>query len=227
MTPHRNSSRDRRATFVERVLLWMSSGKHIDGLWVGAEADAELALPRVEEALGLIKTHDRRRYDRIARDLSRVWVRLLTTGVAQFNPPLRACMLDERFVRADATSAALIAGVIVHEATHARLWRCGLGYEEDERERIERICFRRELAFAQRLPDGEHLRQFALEALATPPSYWTDAASGDRHVEGSVEALRYLGWSWLTPILLAIRKWRSRRASSAEDEPASSAEPPP
>jgi hypothetical protein len=213
MTPKRKAAHDQRATFAERILLWISSGRDIDGLWIGAEADAELVLPRVEEALGLIKTHDRRRYDRIVRDLQRVWVRLLTTGAAQFNPRLRACMLDERFVQANTTNTAQIAAVIVHEATHARLWRCGFGYDEDKRQRIEAICLRRELAFARRLPDGQSVREFALDGLATSPSYWTNEASHDRHVEGSVEALRYLGWSWLTPFLLTIRKWRSNKAS--------------
>ena len=125
---------------------------------------------------------------------------------------------------ADTTDTALIAAVIVHEATHARLWRCGFGYDEDERHRIEAICVRRELAFARRLPDGRRLREFAQEALAISPRYWTNMASHDRHVEGSVEALRYLGWSWLTPILLAIRKWCSNKGSSGGDGPATSAD---
>ena len=224
MMRNSKTSRDRRATIAERILLWISSGKVVDGLWVGAEADAERVLPRVEEALNLIKTHDPQRYNHIVRDLERVWVRLLTAGAAQFNPGLWACMLDERFVLAETTDTAMIAAVIVHEATHARLWRRGFGYDEDERQRIETICIRREMAFARRLPDGQRLREFAHEALATAPSYWTNAASHDRHIEGSVEALRYLGWSWLARPLLAIRKWRSKKVSSREDGQATSAD---
>ena len=207
----------KRTTFVERVLLWISSSKDIDGLWVGAEADAQRALPRVQEALSLISNYDRPRYDLIVRDLDRIWVRLLTSGAGEFNAALRACVLEERFVRAETTDAALIAAVIVHEATHARLWRCGFGYDEDERQRIEAICVRRELAFARRLPDGTTLREFAQGALAISPSYWTNEASSDRHVDGSVEALRYLGWGWLVRPLLAIRAWRFRQTSSKED----------
>jgi hypothetical protein len=224
MKRERNNSQGRRPTLAEQISLWISTGKDIDGLWVGAEMDAEVVLPRVEEALGLIKTYDRQRYNRIVRDLERVWARLLTTGAAQFNSALRACMIDERFVLADTTDTTLIAAVIVHEATHARLWRCGFGYDEDERQRIEAICIRRELAFARRLPDGQRLREFAQEALAISPRYWTNKASDDRHVEGSVEALRYLGWSWLTPILLAVRKWRSNKASSGKDASTTSAD---
>ena len=148
----------------------------------------------------------------MARDLNRVWVRLLTTGVGQFNPRLWACMLDERFVQADTTDAPLLAAVIVHEATHARLWRYGFGYNEEQRERIEAICLRRELAFARRLPDGQKAAQSAEEMLASSPSYLTDKALSDRHVEGSAEALRHLGYGWLTPFALAIRRWRLRKA---------------
>src|SRR6185503_13261504 len=120
--------------------------------------EAERVLPRVEAALGLIKTHDRQRYDRIVADLDRVWVRLLTTYVAQFSPSWSACFLDERFVLGDTTDAAHIAAAIVHEATHARLWRCGFGYDEEVRQRVEAVCVRREVAFANKLPDGERIR---------------------------------------------------------------------
>jgi hypothetical protein len=208
----------------ERVLLWISSGTVIDGLWVGSEVDAERVLPRVEDALSLIKTYDRARYDRMGRDLDRIWVRLLTSGAAQFSPRLWACMLDERFVTADTTDTAQLAAVIVHEATHARLWRYGFGYDEAERQRIEAICLRRELAFARTLPDGQGVRQAAEDVLAISPSYWTDAASSDRHIEGSVEALRHMGLGWAAPTLLAIRKlmlafrrWRSPKVSPRAD----------
>jgi hypothetical protein len=213
-----------RPTVAERFLLRISSGKVIDGLWVGSEVDAERILPRVEEALGLIKTHDRARYDRMGRDLDRIWVRLLTSGAAQFSPRLWACMLDERFVMADTTDTAQLAAVIVHEATHARLWRCGFGYDEAERQRIEAICVRREMAFACTLPDGQRVRDSAADVLAISPSYWTDAASDDRHIKGSVEALRHLGWGWATPtlltirrLILVIRKWRTSNAASRAD----------
>ena len=106
-----------RRSLIDRILALDVVGEDIDGLWVGSEMEAERVLPRVEAALGLIKTHDRQRYDRIAADLERVWVRLLTTYVAQFSPSWSACFLDERFVLADTTDTAHIAAAIVHEAT--------------------------------------------------------------------------------------------------------------
>ncbi|MEM8622502.1 MAG: hypothetical protein AAGG47_03165 [Pseudomonadota bacterium] len=43
-----------------------------------------------------------------------------------------------------------LALTIVHEATHARLEARGIGYPEGQRAKVERICLRREAAFARR-----------------------------------------------------------------------------
>jgi len=53
-----------KAPLSERVMLWLSSGKRIDGLWVGTyfQTNAGAVMLRIEEALRLIKVHDRRRY---------------------------------------------------------------------------------------------------------------------------------------------------------------------
>jgi hypothetical protein len=198
-------------------MLWLSDGKRIDGLWVGTyfQTNAELVMRRLEEALGLIKVHDRRRYDRLCKDLTRVWVRLVPGAVARYVPGMETCELDERFVLAQTSSPDLIAALIVHEATHARLWRRGIGYDEKLRARVEAACFRRELAFAAKLPNGERVREQAGDALAIPPATWTDAAERARDVDGSREALRHLGApNWLVRALLAASAWRaSRRAT--------------
>ena len=88
----------------------------------------------------------------------------------------------------------MIASVIVHEATHARLRGCGIGYDERIRARVETICIRRQVAFAARLPDGTLAHEEAERNLAPrPPDFWANAAFLDRHNAGSVEVLRYLG----------------------------------
>ena len=54
---------------------WLSVSKRIDGLLVGtweSDAKAEAVLRRVEAALGLIKAHDRLRYERRLRKLQKV-----------------------------------------------------------------------------------------------------------------------------------------------------------
>jgi hypothetical protein len=196
-------------------MLWLSAAQRsVDGLWIGSYRDenAEAALQRVEEALRLIKTYDRPRYNRLRRDLDRVWVRLTPSGSAHFDQSLWACILDERFVLAETTDAEMIAGAIVHEATHARLDRCGFGYEEDRRERVEAICNRRMLAFARKLPDGHGVRAWAEANLAVDSSYYVDAASRERAREGNLQILQHLGPSSATRLASALIRWRMRRA---------------
>ena len=134
--------------------------KCIDGLWVGTFQNAPEVLPKVERALQLIKLHDRRRYDRLLRDLERVLVGVLSGSIGRFDRRLSACELEIRFVLDEASSPAIASPpTIVHEATHARLWRCGIRYDEKRRHRVEVLCFRRELAFAARLPNPEQVRE--------------------------------------------------------------------
>jgi len=206
-----------KAPLSDRVMLWLSSGKRIDGLWVGTylKTNAETVMRSIEEALRLIKVHDPRRYDRLRKDLTRIWVRLVPGALARYVPVLETCEVDERFVLAETSSPELIAAAIVHEATHARLWRRGIGYDEGRRARVEAACFRRELAFAAKLPNAERVRELARDALTIPPATWTDTAEWDRDAEGSTELLHHLGApDWLVRILLAARAWRSSKTAA-------------
>jgi hypothetical protein len=56
--------------------------------------------------------------------------------------------------------------------------RCGIGYDVSLRARVEAVCFRRELAYARKLP-GEHGREKAQDALAIPHATWADTAARD------------------------------------------------
>lgn len=216
-----NTHRKRRPSLINRFSFWLSASKRVDGLWIGTLAsEPEVVLQRVESALCLIKTYDRLRYDRLIRDLERVWVMALTHPMGSFNQALNACMLDPRFVMAEKSSLEMIASVIVHEATHARLMRCGIGYEEGIRTRVEAVCLRQELAFAKKLPNGEEVHEQAESVLESPalPEYLTDTALAQRHADGATEALRYLAipawlaWTLRTPArtVLALRAARGR-----------------
>lgn len=197
-----------RPPLSERVMWWLSAGRVIDGLWVGTyfQANGARVTDRVAQALALIRSHDRVRYQGLSRDLDRVWVRLLTTGVAQFDPAWRACLLDERFVLAEDTDVAHIAAAIVHEATHARLWHLGFGYDEAIRERVEAACLRREVAFARKLPDGQAVSRWANDALAMTPAYWTNEAATERDRAGALAVLDHLGHGRLGRWLQAVRR---------------------
>jgi hypothetical protein len=180
---------------IERMLLAASSGRQVDGIWIGADFAPE-HLSRVERALLLVKQHSPLHYSRIIRDLERIWIVLLPYGLAAYYHSLKACLLDERFVADSATSVEQIASTIVHEATHARLERYGIGYDEDQRARIEGICFRRELALAVRLPDSARLQQEIagyLDWYLNPANadYLRDAAFIERHKKHK-EMAKYL-----------------------------------
>jgi hypothetical protein len=107
-------------------------------------------------------------------------------------------VLDRSHLLKPEVSGAEVASIIVHEATHARLALAGFGYEPATRERIEGVCFRSEIAFASRLPDGQALIDAARAQLAGDPAVWTDGARRER----TVDKLRQLGLpEWLVRIL--------------------------
>lgn len=179
----------------DRLLLRGSTGREVDGLWIGTiESDAESIMRRVEDAISVIRLRDPRRYRRLCHDLSRIWVRLLPGDLANFNSAIRACQLDSRHVRDEAVSASELAASIVHEAAHARIDRC-VPYREELRDQIEAACVRRELAFARQLPDNDGLveRLHARLASPFPHAFWSDSEFEKRRVEGILEALCHLG----------------------------------
>lgn len=193
-------------SFIDRCLLRLSVKRRVDGLWIGVldfrEPDGVLQC--IEDGLGLIKACDPLRYGRIQRDLDGVWARLLPGCLGNFNVSIRACELDRNFILENLSSPAMIAAVIVHEATHARLDRYGFTYEEKSRSRIEAVCLRREIAFAARLLDGKRVREDAEATLVLcmTEDYWTSAAFDERNIQAG----RDLGIpEWGIRIILGIR----------------------
>jgi hypothetical protein len=166
------------------------------------------------EALSIIKVHDANRYRRLAQDLDRILVQTTAPSyIASFKPRIWTCMLDEEFVGHSDTTTEIVAAAIVHEATHARLFRCGIGYKESLRARVEAVCFRREIAFAAKLPDGAVVREQAERSLThyADPAHWTDAAFDARDLTEIPEALRQLGVpQWVVRVLLGLRALRRR-----------------
>ena len=190
----------------DRVMLAISITRQFDGIWIGSCRRSQDDLTRIERALLLVNQHSPVHYSRIIRELERIWINLVPHGVAAYYHSLKACVLDERFVEDTATSVEHIASAIVHESTHARLERYGIAYDEDQRARIEGICFRRELALAVRLPDGAKLQQGIVASLdwyKANPDYFREPQFRERYVNGQIEALRHLGApKWLIRLLL-------------------------
>ena len=199
---------DRRPAAIDRLDLWFSTGRSIDGLWVGTtESEPQPGLRRVEEAFQLIKIRDPLHYSRVIKNLERIWVRLLPGIRAHYERSLKACVFDERFVLLEATTIERIASTIVHETTHARLEGWGIGYDDEKkRARIEAICIRRELNFVGKLPQSEALQgQLArtLEWCVSDHDHYSDASFQQRKLQGEVDTLRHLGApEWLIGFVL-------------------------
>ena len=102
----RPSRRGMKPSAVDKLGLWLSTSRTIDGLWVGSfardwenergENEREITLRRVEDALHLIKLYDPLSYSRVTRDLKRIWVNLVPHADACYERSLQACVFDER-----------------------------------------------------------------------------------------------------------------------------------
>lgn len=184
------------SVLVDKLALKLSTGRKVDGLWIGTmESKPRLGLRRVEEALELIKRNDSVNYSRVIHNLKRIWVNVLPDVNACYQPSLDACVLDERFVLSETMTLKWIASAIIHEATHARLKHRGIGYDEKLRPRIEAICLRRELAFATKLPDSANMQEEigrTISWCATNHDYFSNTSFHERFAPGAVNTLRYL-----------------------------------
>jgi hypothetical protein len=204
----------RKPDVVDRLGLWFSTSRNIDGLWVGAwESKPHPGLRRIEDALQLIKQHDSLHYSRVIHNLERIWMHLVPTANATYEGSLKACVLDERFVLLETTTLEEIASAIVHEATHAKLEQWGISYDEKERSRIEAVCLRRELNFVTKLPHSEPLREQiarTLEWCVSDHDYFSNVSFQQRHHQGAVETLRYLGTpDWLIRFFRFLQRMRA------------------
>ena len=98
--------------------------------------------------------------------------------------------------------------MIVHEATHARLRR--FGYPESQRQRIEKICMRRELAFTKLLPTGGSLSKWVSHQLENSLDYSTISLEQLRR-SGEIEMAEEFGIPiWIVDVSHKIRDWQYR-----------------
>jgi hypothetical protein len=175
--------------FLDWLAIKATRKRTIDGLPVVCDKGAD----KVAEGLKLIRDFDSIRYRRLLGDVKLIWVTALPGALAQFRNSTSMCVIDERFVVDERTTPEMIASVIVHEATHARLFRMGIGYEESRRVRVEQVCLRRELAFAAKLPDRARVGLQSAEALLNALPDLSNEALTEREYADGRDALVYLG----------------------------------
>jgi hypothetical protein len=222
---------DRKPALVDKIGVWFSTNRDIDGLWVGTtESKPHRALDRIEEALCLIKRYDTLSYSRVRRHLDRIWINLIPNARAHYDPSLNACVLDERYVLQDTIPIARVALTIIHEATHARLDAWGVAYLQEKRTRIEAICMRRELNFLAKIPESETLREEIMQSLnwlAANGEYYSDANFRERWYEGGIETVRYLGTPDLPAWFISFLIWLIRKAQLRRRRKAAASSLPP
>ena len=131
----------------------------------------------IVEGLELLHRLEPLRVGRFRREMPRVILLDVLRGpaVAGFAPGARACYLDGRFLAGApaGTRPALVALLLVHEATHARLDRLRpLPWPRSVVHRIERVCLRQELVFAARLPVPPYggFRRWVADKARTDPA---------------------------------------------------------
>jgi hypothetical protein len=199
---------------IVRVGVAMHRRHVIDGVTVYFDRDAENVdeLERkVKAALDLIRETAPRDWQRWRQDVRYIECTDLGMPGAQYEWSTRACVLDVTYVRR--WPVTFVAAAIVHEATHGRIDRAGILYAPDRRYRIEALCMRAQIAFAESLPgDNHYLLNHLRTALERP---WF---SDRQHYERVMARLRALGapeWvaRWLQRRLDARLKRSSRPAA--------------
>ena len=178
----------------------------------------EAAAARVTLALDLVAACDPRRFARIRRDMP--VIRVVRTGGGFYELVNRACVVDWTAIMWHPVTH--LAETIVHEATHARLHRMGVGHPRAWTARIERRCLREEVAFARRVPDGGAWAA-SLEArmesqLAT--EWWQPHRAIERSIHHA-RAERMPGWlvGWLERRQARLAREAAARARRHDPEP--------
>lgn len=199
----------------------ISAKRRLHGLPVGIFTPSDSEAQRrifatIESAMKLIADISPICYARIRRDFRGI----LVCGVegvrahnARWNRAVGMCELDTDYMcSADATPAD-VAATIIHEATHARLLRAGIDFEEERRARVERACFRAEIRFAKRLPDGQPIIDAVKRNMQREQSFWTD----DAFLQRDAGTLIKLGCPrWVVQLLKKIRERRAARRHGAK-----------
>ena len=203
----------RATSLADRIRLWLfrnSERQEILGVPVVVPADqrnSDVAFARITAAFDLLHDHGSRSLDDLRRHTNGVFVWATAGARGEWHRETRLVVLEETHVNAENTSARDIASTLVHESTHARLEAKGFAYSPERRARIEKVCFRRQLAFARRLSEPGDLVGQAERQLQRPPGDFTDQAWRQRAV-GKLISLGVARW------LAHAIEWVTRRRAA-------------
>jgi hypothetical protein len=194
---------------VEHLMIWRVPRHSIHGveIWtpIGKPEEQKLALSKLEKARELLVQCSPVRAERV-RALKGVVIFGTTKHTARYLRDSNLCQLWPAFVESSETTPERLANALVHEATHAWLFRLGFGYEETIRTRVERICVLAELGVAKRFPNGKEEIQ-SLESFLAELSSETERLSDTIFEERLAADFRHLGFpEWIIRMILFIRR---------------------
>jgi hypothetical protein len=144
------------------------------------QLEYEAVTGKLYPALRLFADNLPLRFRYLQRDLPRIHVGL-TPAAASCVSAAGVCLIGHHYLTDPKTSPADVAMTLVHEGTHARLSRLGIGYGPAIRARVERICTRSEILLARRLDGAAPLMERAERRLRWPDEVWSDAAHKARY----------------------------------------------
>lgn len=140
--------------------LKIASWTRMDGLSLGflsfGKGEQCVLRDRLHAALDLIAQINPRLLLRLRRDIDRMLFMRNYQHLATYVSSFGVCILNAHFVTEETTTAAQLACILSHEATHARLRKVRIMTEFD-RIRVERMSCQAELDLARRIPGAEDL----------------------------------------------------------------------
>ena len=134
---------------------------------VGAGASTAAAtFGRLAAALDLLHDHDPIQYRAVRARLRGVLVGgSWRAARVRYLRAARACLMTTAYV-GETTTPTCLAGTLVHETTHARIFDRGIRHTKTQMPRIESVCIRQQLAFVARVPASEVEVAYLMECLA-------------------------------------------------------------
>jgi hypothetical protein len=194
-----------QVTWFTRVFLAQSALRTIEGVQVRVlpRASRGLLFRSIEAALACIQAVHPRLMVRLRKDIDVIWVSGAFLTAGGFDPRLRACLMSANQVLSVTEMPEVLAGLIVHEGVHARLWARNPAakvrdYELSTfvRARVERMCCTVQHEFLVRAGAPSEIIQNTAAWMRVDPSYWSSREWSRRMKE--MRAKRLPPWMrWL------------------------------
>jgi hypothetical protein len=144
---------------------------------------------RLTLALQLISSLDPAGYGRLTRSFNTILVMPCGGAAGTYFRSASACGLSEDHLRDDV--AGSVAMTLIHEGVHARIRRAGIRYCRHLRSRIESMCVKEEIRFAQR---DSTLADQVIEANDDLRTEWWDDPSAAARRRAQLRSLWSRGW---------------------------------